>query len=287
MRNVSFVCTRITRVVCLMAAALIFCVFAMMEVSANSGAELLWLVNTNHPLPEAFEPRTLVNIGNHRMDARVADAFAQLTEAMQAEKEEAGNHALYLYSAYRSYGRQKDLYAERIRRYVTQGFSRDEARERAAQSVQPPGASEHQTGLALDVSSTGALDQAFGDTPAGIWLADNAHRFGFIIRYPQSKTHTTHIIYEPWHLRYVGTPHAEIMHSRDLTLEEYADFLAAHTPFTFQCASGDFQLVAICHQLPDEWPADATDISATFYGEGARYIVTSTVAADKKMFTFP
>ncbi|MCL2364282.1 MAG: M15 family metallopeptidase [Defluviitaleaceae bacterium] len=275
------------RVACLTAAALIFCVLTTVQVHANDGAGLLWLVNTDHPLCEGFEPRTLVDVGNHRMDGKVADAYEKLTAAMQAEKAEAGDQTLYLYSAYRSYGRQKDLFAERIRHYITQGYSRKEARERAAQSVQPPGASEHQTGLALDVSSTGALNQAFGETPAGEWLAANAHRFGFIIRYPQSKTHTTNIIYEPWHLRYVGTPHAEIMHARDLALEEYADFLAAHTPFIFQNAAGEFQSVTICDKLPDEWPPDAINISATHYGQGARYIVTYTITTHTQIFTFP
>jgi len=255
----------------------------MVGTSANDGAGLLWLVNTDHPLPATFEPRTLVDVGNQRIDSRAAEAYAQLTAAMQAEKAEAGSQALYLYSAYRSFDRQKALYAEKTRQYISRGFSRSEAADLAAQSVQPPGASEHQTGLALDVSSTGALNQAFGGTPAGEWLAANAHRFGFIIRYPQSKVHTTHIIYEPWHLRYVGTPHAQIMHERDLTLEEYADFLAAHTPFDFLDASGEIQSITLCNQLPDTWPSDAVSISATNYGQNARYIITTR----KNMFTFP
>jgi len=230
MRNAFHLYNRTPRVVCrkrfglyLAAAALFLCIFSPMKAHANDGAGLLWLVNTEHPLHEDFEPRTLVTVGQQRMDSRVAEAYALLTAAMQEDASVEGNRTLYLYSAYRSYARQNDLYNERTRHYTSQGFSRNEARERAAQSVQPPGASEHQTGLALDVSSTGALNQAFGDTPAGVWLAANAYRFGFIIRYPQSKVHTTHIIYEPWHLRYVGLEAAVYIMESGLTLEEFTE----------------------------------------------------------------
>jgi D-alanyl-D-alanine carboxypeptidase len=84
-----------------------------------------------------------------------------------------------------------------------------------------PGASEHQSGLALDVTIDGTLRQSFGETKAGKWIADNCQRFGFILRYPQDKTGVTQIIYEPWHLRYVGVPHAAFMKEMNLCLEEY------------------------------------------------------------------
>ena len=72
--------------------------------------------------------------------------------------------------------------------------------------AQEPGASEHQIGLAFDIVSNNytALDEGFGETEAGIWLAENSYRFGFILRYPQGKEYITGIDYEPWHFRYVG-----------------------------------------------------------------------------------
>ena len=80
------------------------------------------------------------------------------------------------------------------------------------------GASEHQTGLTMDVNY---LEQEFGNTPEGKWLAKNAHKFGFIIRYPKDKEKQTGIDWEPWHIRYVGRYHAEQMYKLNMCLEEY------------------------------------------------------------------
>ena len=87
-----------------------------------------------------------------------------------------------------------------------------------------PGSSEHQTGLTIDVSAQSVsyrLDQSFGDTKEGKWLAKHCHEYGFIIRYPEGKTHITGYDYEPWHLRYVGVDTAKEITGSGLTLEEY------------------------------------------------------------------
>jgi D-alanyl-D-alanine carboxypeptidase len=84
-----------------------------------------------------------------------------------------------------------------------------------------PGTSEHQTGMALDVTLVGLPDdQVFGGTPASAWVADNADRFGFIVRYPPTKAAITGYANEPWHLRYVGVDLATEMHANGLTMEE-------------------------------------------------------------------
>jgi zinc D-Ala-D-Ala carboxypeptidase len=90
----------------------------------------------------------------------------------------------------------------------------DEANTFSAQA----GQSEHQTGLAMDVSNGVAgnrLDTSFGDTPEGIWLVDNAYKYGFIIRYPEDRVADTGYQYEPWHLRYVGVDAATEIHEND------------------------------------------------------------------------
>jgi hypothetical protein len=87
-----------------------------------------------------------------------------------------------------------------------------------------PGSSEHQTGLSIDVSSDSvgcALEESFGATADGKWLAKNCHKYGFIIRYPKNKTKITGYSYEPWHIRYVGRKLATYLYKNDLTLEEY------------------------------------------------------------------
>nr|PZN05945.1 MAG: hypothetical protein DIU66_00345 [Bacillota bacterium] len=89
--------------------------------------------------------------------------------------------------------------------------------------------SEHQTGLAIDLASRAnlGLEQGFENTPEGRWMRENAHKFGFILRYGKDKQSITKIIYEPWHFRYVGKPHSEIIYKNDFCLEEYIDYLKA------------------------------------------------------------
>ena len=142
-----------------------------------------------------------------RKDA--ADALESMFEAAKKEGLE-----LTAVSGYRSYKRQKSLHDTYVRR---QGKAE-------ADSVSAiPGTSEHQTGLAMDISSKSAkfqLEPIFGETNEGKWVAKHAHEFGFVIRYLEDKTETTEYSYEPWHLRYVGNPYATYIYKHHLTLEE-------------------------------------------------------------------
>jgi D-alanyl-D-alanine carboxypeptidase len=214
------------RAVYLMITALFLCAAAVPVEPC-----FLLLVNGENPLPASYVPRGLTVYNRVYIHAAARDAFVLLREAMEAD----GVYGLHLHSAYRDYDRQQYLFAQKTRHYKSQGYPREEAEALAANTVQRPGASEHQTGLALDVSTTGKLDQAFGQTQAGQWLSANAHRFGFIIRYPRSKTRITHITYEPWHLRYAGIPHAAVMYENDWTLEEYVKHLAVFSPPCGRC----------------------------------------------------
>ena len=86
--------------------------------------------------------------------------------------------------------------------------------------------SEHNAGLAADISSMdwkGEITESFENTKEFEWLDKNAHKFGFILRYPRGKEHITGITYEPWHYRYVGRRHAECMKRMGVTLEEYLE----------------------------------------------------------------
>lgn len=118
-------------------------------------------------------------------------------------------------SGYRSYKRQETIFNWNKNQY---GF------EHANKFSAQPGQSEHQTGLAIDVSCKSVkydLVQEFGETPEGKWLKDNAHRYGFIIRYQKEKESITGYIYEPWHIRYVGNDIAQACYEQDICLEEY------------------------------------------------------------------
>lgn len=180
------------------------------------------LVNPSHVLPSEYEPSDLtapdipfIFDGYHEkrlLREAAARAAEQLFQA--ADKE---NIELFGVSGYRSYDTQAALYAYSAR---TKGAAH------AARYSALPGKSEHQTGLALDVTSRSVglqLVDGFGDTREGIWLSENAHRFGFVIRYPGGKEHITGYAHEPWHIRYVGNETAAAAHARGITLEELAE----------------------------------------------------------------
>jgi len=114
-----------------------------------------------------------------------------------------------LLSGYRSYYTQQTLY---------NNYVNVDGKELADTYSARPGFSEHQTGLAFDV---GNIDDNYGDTPEGIWLKNNCHLYGFIIRYPKGKEHITGYQYEPWHIRYLGIEHATNVYNKGVTLEEY------------------------------------------------------------------
>ncbi|MCL1948950.1 MAG: M15 family metallopeptidase [Turicibacter sp.] len=151
-----------------------------------------------------------------KLRSRAADMAEQLFLAAANE-----GHELLAVSGYRGYMHQKDLYEYYVHEHGKKEADRFSAR---------PGHSEHQTGLAIDVSCLsldGKIDNKFGETPEGAWLIENAPRFGFIIRYPQDREAETGFKYEPWHLRYVGIAPALIMQQNNWIFEEYVDHILA------------------------------------------------------------
>ncbi len=178
----------------------------------------LVLINKQHSIPENYT----FELGNitsaMRCDERIID---DLRAMLQAAKED--NINLEIKSPYRDDARQEYLFNRKIKLYMGRGLSFVEAHQLASQAVTVPGASEHQIGLALDITSDEYiyLEQEFGDTEAGIWLAENSYRFGFIVRYPKGKEYITGIEYEPWHFRYVGVEAATVITKNGITLEEF------------------------------------------------------------------
>ena len=153
------------------------------------------IANKTYALPSDFNP----GVSDEAYDA--------LTEMEIAAAEDG--ISLFIVSGYRSYDDQDVIY----NRYVSQDGKAEADRYSAR-----PGHSEHQTGYAFDLNS---LEEYFADTPEGIWLAENCHKYGFIIRYPKGKEHITGYMYEPWHVRYLGVDIATSVYESGLTLEEY------------------------------------------------------------------
>ncbi len=147
---------------------------------------------------------------------------ATATEAMFAAAQAEAGLSLQITSAYRSFESQTRIYNRTVGNLGQAGADKVSAR---------PGHSEHQTGLAVDIGSIPAVcsfEACFGGTPHGQWLAANAYRFGFVLRYPDGLTPVTGYIYEPWHFRYVGLElAAEVQATGIQTLEEFFGLPAA------------------------------------------------------------
>lgn len=180
----------------------------------------LFIVSADQPLTRDYVPTELTGSIYTRSDrdTRQLSKYACLAlEAFLKEGEANGIYGVTVTSAYRSYEYQEELFQQEIQ--VEGSY------EEAAKDVNPPGISEHQTGLAVDMHNMPSASQAFGDTKEAKWLAENAHKFGYILRYPKGKTDKTGINYEPWHFRYVGRYHATKMYELDMCLEEYMEYI--------------------------------------------------------------
>ncbi|WHX48819.1 D-alanyl-D-alanine carboxypeptidase family protein [Paenibacillus woosongensis] len=195
---------------------------AVDKAAAADPHSIAVLVNKELALPEDYEPSDLVypdvrftfkeKIEKRMMRSEAAKAL----EEMFAGAERDG---IYLagVSAYRSHSTQTSLF----NRYVAR-----DGEEKAKTYSAVPGHSEHETGLAIDVSGSDgkcAAEDCFGGTKEAEWLAQHSAEYGFIIRYPEGKEAITGYKYEPWHLRYVGKEIAADIFERDITLEEYYD----------------------------------------------------------------
>lgn len=180
----------------------------------------LILINKQHPIPDEYGFELGIIKDNMKCDKRILpDLFAML----QAAKDDG--IILNISSPYRTDDRQMSNFNRRIEKYMNQGYSYMEAYKTASRTITIPGASEHEVGLALDITSNAysRLDEAFGGTEAGKWLKEHSCEYGFILRYPEGKEYITSIEYEPWHFRYVGKDAAVIMTQENICLEEFWD----------------------------------------------------------------
>jgi D-alanyl-D-alanine carboxypeptidase len=155
------------------------------------------IANKSYPLPEDYSP------GEQKISRAAFDAMQVAAKADGIK--------LWIKSGYRSYSYQKQLYDNYVNR---------DGKEKADTYSARPGHSEHQTGLAFDINTASSSDN-FQNTQEGKWLAKNAHKFGFILRYQEGKMDITGYKYEPWHFRYVGSDVAKTVFDSGKTLEEY------------------------------------------------------------------
>ncbi len=165
------------------------------------------IVNKTYSLPETYAPG---------MNQEAFDALCRMFYDAKVL-----GYPLKVASGYRSFYDQ---------RYIYNGYVSVNGQAAADRFSARPGHSEHQSGLAFDVDhpDSNALLQSFGDSPVGIWIAENCHKYGFIIRYPKGKEHITGYMYEPWHVRYLGAEMATAVFESGLCLEEYFGITSAY-----------------------------------------------------------
>ena len=175
----------------------------------------LVVVNTKREIPGDYVPKLAeVASSGVYMDYRVAPYYNEMYAAAKKD-----GIILTPFSGYRSYARQQRNYNNLTQQYMSQyGLSKDAAAAKAATVILPPGTSEHNLGLAMDICNT---NSTFKNQKEYKWLTEHAHEYGFILRYTAEKQPITGIIPEPWHWRFVGVEHAKAIKDSGLCLEEY------------------------------------------------------------------
>ncbi len=192
------------------------------KMVVNDPESITVIVNKKRSLPDGYIPPDLVvpNVafsysGVLEKSHMRKEAAAALEQLFAASKKDGLD--LRAVSGYRSYKRQVAIYKNNIATKGQEYTDRVSAR---------PGTSEHQTGLAIDVSGPGigyGLEQSFGATKEGKWLKEHAPEYGFVIRYTENGESSTGYTWEPWHIRYIGKALAEDVTSKGMTLEQYFD----------------------------------------------------------------
>lgn len=185
----------------------------------------IWIIaNKTHPLPKGYAPSDLSqpNVAVNPQKSAEENSFRAVAQPALKEMFDAAKadgYSLFMASGYRSEALQTVYYNNYVARDGEAAANRYSAK---------PGTSEHQTGLALDIaaaSRTCYLDECFANMPEGKWLAANAYKYGFVLRYPDGKESETGYMFEPWHYRYVGKELAAQIHSSGQTLEAHFGLL--------------------------------------------------------------
>ena len=212
------------------------------DILNTTNEKYLLLVNKQNPLGETYAPESVVDVDKsytlYEKSIQLEGATAAAAIAMINEMRAEGIDDVYITSGYRDYAYQKKLFDN----YMYEEYLKDKtltAAEREAlvrQYSAYPGESEHQSGLCVDFFVVPGMNElvnhgsesqkggiGFAETRAFEWLCNNAHKFGFIIRYPDGKENETGYSYESWHYRFVGIDAATKIHESGITLEEWLD----------------------------------------------------------------
>lgn len=186
------------------------------EAKTENGRELI-LINSKNKIPDDFSIDLITLSNGEKVDRLMYPYLQKMFDDMR-------KNGLYpvVVSGYRSEEEQKSIFQNKYTDYIEKGYKKSEAKKLARDWVALPGRSEHQLGLAVDINP----DREKSGDEVYLWLKDNAHKYGFIKRYPEDKTEITEISNEPWHYRFVGEDAAEEMYEMNYCLEEYIEYIS-------------------------------------------------------------
>ena len=211
-------------ILCMMAGKVLNSDFTLLSLdnithhvaSEDNGWNLI-LVNRDSYIPDDYQVELTELSNGKKVDSRIYPELQEMFNDARAQ-----GYGLFVREGYRTQEEQQQLMVEKIEAYENERKSKSEAKKLAEQWVAIPGTSEHQLGIAVDINADttkSSSDDVYN------WLAENAHTYGFIKRYPSNKTDITGVINEPWHYRYVGKEAASKIYSQGICLEEYIDTL--------------------------------------------------------------
>jgi len=175
----------------------------------------LIIVNRWNELPEDYSVELTELSNGQKVDSRIYPYLQEMFDAARAE----GVYPV-VREGYRTEEEQQEILDDKIQTYINQGYSQSRAERTAKEWVALPGTSEHQLGIAVDIN---ADKSKCSNEEVYTWLAENAYKYGFILRYPMGKQEITGTSYEPWHYRYVGVEAARKIYEQQICLEEYME----------------------------------------------------------------
>jgi len=236
-------------------------------IAPKNDEEYLILANRNHYLSSSYKPTDLVRT-KANYDKKMRKAACYALDAMFEEMKALGVCDTIPQSAYRSYATQVEVYNSYLKkeRKKHPTYTDEQIEALVQQYSSPPGASDHQTGLAVDFSP---IASSFRYTKAFQYLSKNAYKFGFILRFPNGKTDITGYKYESWHWRFVGREAATEIYERGLTLEEYLEELYGGIipPETSVPESGDTETPETSIPESDDIETDIPETDTSESGE--------------------
>ena len=188
---------------------------AVHNISQSSDWDLV-IVNRWNKIPDNYSVSLTELSNGQKVDSRIYPDLQEMFDDARAE----GVYPI-VREGYRTMEEQQATFDDKVRAYMHEGYSERRAEELAQEWVALPGTSEHQLGIAVDINADKARST---NEEVYAWLAENAYKYGFILRYPQGKEDITGTDYEPWHYRYVGKEAAEEIYKNQICLEEYEMF---------------------------------------------------------------